>query len=755
MNNFSNKINYFNRTRTVLLCFILFSLGIYSKLNAQQKNENNSNNAKEQVAPFPTKEWEDLEEAREKEQLEEYKKQMKAAGLPYKVKGILAPSNFVKKDWKQFHKMNSRLVNAAVPSTSPWQQIPFIIDHTAGRYGAKGVGVVRCIAIQPGNTSRVIAGSSLAGLWLTTDKGTTWQLVGKDTPLVESIFGIKFAPGNSNLVYAITNVGLIKSTDAGVTWNYTTNFLSNLPYTASVTMLEVSSKDSNKVFVCAKAAGDINGGIYRTTNGGSSWTTLKSGKAYWDIKLHPINDAIIYAIEQTPAPSLWSKFVRSTDGGTTFTEVNNGYPSSPIAGRQLLRGVIAVSSAATDYVYVFSAGNKEYGFWRSTDAGVSFSKRDKGWAGDTNLSVVPLGSENTNDGKLTVGYQQVDWDFAMTVSSTNPELVYAGAFRTMYSANGGNTWSHFGNPKQEIPYIHPDIQGLDATGNEAWMVNDGGAYYSDNGGKTVTDKSEGIYASECWGFSHAFKSDIMAAGMNHNAIFIRDPSLYNQWLTAPGADAKTATVNPLDDRYIYAQPWWETRFTRNTARNTPLPIIDLGVYSGYVNYQNFVIHPNLYYKIYVVGHSHAAKPELAKGVAVSNDNALSWSTVKSFPDIESKGGRMQISFANPKTMFATIKSKRLPYQLWKTNDESNWTDTTPSASLTTGFIIKNIALSDKDRNRAWLLLGSSSAVKVLQTTDGGASWTNYSDGLPLTQGSFGMVYQRWSLHRNSYGSLLP
>jgi PKD repeat protein len=741
---FTLKLNYFGRRTITVVGFCIFLAGFCSIANAQEKKEEYQKEKKETEFSSSGEEWEELKEEREKEEQDEIKRQIAAGGIPYKLKDNLAPSNFIRKDWKRFHKMNNRQVNASQPQTSLWQAVDFKIDITGGSYGAQGVGVVRSIAIKPDNSNRVIAGSMNAGLWLTTDKGVTWQLVGKDVPLVETIYGIKFAPGNTNIVYAITNAGLIKSTDAGLTWNYTTNFLSSLPYTAVETMLEVSPTDNNKVFVSVKNNNSTNGGIYVTTNGGSSWTTLQSGKAYWDVKVNPANDAIVYAIEQTPSPNWWCKFVRSTDGGATFTTVNSGYPSTPIAGRQLYRAAIAVSPAAPDYVYVYSAGDDEYGFWRSTDVGLNFSKRDAGWAGNTDLSVTPAGTDYTFDGKLTAGYNQTGWDFAMTVSATNPDLVYAACNKTMYSANGGSTWSHVGNPDQNTWPIHGDIQGLAAIGNEVWVVSDGGVYYSGNGGVTAGQKHDGINANECWGFSTGFKSDIMAVGVNHNAIFIKDSSLYNQWLTGPGADAQTATVNPLDDRYIYAMPWWDTRFTRTTARNTaPESIGNLGVYSGYVNFQNYVIHPNLYNKVYVVGHANASRPELVKGVAVSDNNAISWSAVKEFTDISSGGGRMQISFADPNTMLAIIKRNSLAQQLWKTNDGgTGWTDITPNSTLTTGFTIKNIALSDKDVNRAWLVLGAAGAVKVLQTTDGGTSWTDYSTGLPLSTGTFGIVYQR-------------
>lgn len=695
------------------------------------------------VAQITPSQQEEIEK-RDKAERKAMRKHAANAGIPYNMKSINVPVHFDQGDWKQFHKLNSRKVNPRNPATSPWLPVPFKIDYTGGSYGAQGVGVIRSIAMQPGNNNRVIAGTLLAGLWLTTDKGVTWQQVGTELPLVETVYGIRFAPGNTSIVYAATNAGPVKSTNGGLTWSYCTNFLNTLPYNAVEQMIDVSPTDPNKVFICVKNNVATQGGIYTSNNGGSSWTTLQQNKAFWDVKVHPTNPNIVYALQVQSSPGWWCKFLRSTDGGVTFTEISSGYPAAPIPGRMLLRGAIAVSPAKPDYVYVYCGGYLEYGLWRSTDAGVNFTKRDPGWPGDTQLTVNLEGTDYTFDNRLTAGYGQTGWDFALAVSATNADMVFAGCNKTMYSTNGGTTWSHVGNPNQTTWPIHGDIQGIAAQGSDLWVVSDGGAYLSTDSGRTAIQKHDGINAAECWGFSTAFKSDIMAAGVNHNAIFIKDTALYDDWLTAPGADAQTATVNPLDDRYIYAMPWWDTRLTRTTARNTPPGSIgNLQVYSGYVNYQNFKIHPNLYNKIFVVGHSHGSNTSLVKGITVSHDNALTWSALKPFSDISGGGGRMEISMADPSTMYAIVQRNSLARQVWKTNDDgASWTDVSPSAALTSGLNMYNVALSDKDTNKVWMVMSAASGVKVLRTSDGGANWSDYSTGLPATPGAFGIVYQR-------------
>ena len=69
------------------------------------------------------------------------------------------------------------------------------------------------------------------------------------------------------------------------------------------------------------------------------------------------------------------------------------------------------------------------------------------------------------------------------------------------------------------------------------------------------------------------------------------------------------------------------------------------------------------------------------------------------------------------------------YHLWKTTNGGNsWTDVT--GTLANYSNITNIAIKDNDPNIVWVTLSGYNSYNIYQTINGGSSWVNISDGLP-------------------------
>ena len=95
-------------------------------------------------------------------------------------------------------------------------------------------GRINAIAISPTNAQIVLIGSASGGIWRSTDGGTTFTPV-TDNQVDLAVGTIAFAPSNSSIVYAgmgdqdngYFGTGVLKSTDAGMTWTKISN--STLP----------------------------------------------------------------------------------------------------------------------------------------------------------------------------------------------------------------------------------------------------------------------------------------------------------------------------------------------------------------------------------------------------------------------------------------------------------------------------------------------------------------------------------------------
>jgi|GEM_PF-1863236 len=134
------------------------------------------------------------------------------------------------------------------------------------------------VKVDPSNSNRVYAtsffdgrASSLAGINVSTDGGTTWTRPASATPPLgfcanpadrtePSAFGISIDPTNSARVYVGTSCGLAISTDSGVTWTYSTPIA---PGTA-VSIWDVAAEGNGSGADMCGAAGHY----YRSTGGG-------------------------------------------------------------------------------------------------------------------------------------------------------------------------------------------------------------------------------------------------------------------------------------------------------------------------------------------------------------------------------------------------------------------------------------------------------------------------------------------------------
>ena len=96
-------------------------------------------------------------------------------------------------------------------------------------YASSGIGRVNCVRVDPANSSILWVGTPGGGLWKSINGGTSWTS-NTDALSTLGIADIAIDPTNSNIMYVATgdadggdtySIGILKSIDAGVTWNTT------------------------------------------------------------------------------------------------------------------------------------------------------------------------------------------------------------------------------------------------------------------------------------------------------------------------------------------------------------------------------------------------------------------------------------------------------------------------------------------------------------------------------------------------------
>jgi photosystem II stability/assembly factor-like uncharacterized protein len=228
-----------------------------------------------------------------------------------------------------------------------------------------------------------------SGLFKSIDAGTSWL----DTNLGRDAGVIAISPQNPQNVYVGSsscwgwcNPQVLKSIDGGHTWITPQVVLAGPGCCSGVAALAVDPQDPNTLFA---GGGDYNGtgsGLWKSPDGGLSWTNLNSalGIDYGDIfsiAIDPQNPNTVYVQD--------GKLLKSTDGGESWIGASSGLPSC------CMYGPLAIDSQSAGTVY--SAGydytTKRNDVFKSTDGGKNWTSAGSGLMGFINsLTIDPQNS---------------------------------------------------------------------------------------------------------------------------------------------------------------------------------------------------------------------------------------------------------------------------------------------------------------------------------------------------------------------------
>jgi photosystem II stability/assembly factor-like uncharacterized protein len=170
-----------------------------------------------------------------------------------------------------------------------------------------------------------------------------------------------------------TGRGVYKSTDAGETWTF-----AGLYNAGQIGAVRIHPTNPDIVWVAA--VGDAfkansERGVFKTTDGGKTWKKvlfLSDTLGAMDVEIHPTNPSVVYAwmsrLERKPwtiiSGSREGGFYKSTNGGESFTKISTGLP-----GELIGKGNLAVTAAKPERIFALIEAKPGGGFYRSDDAG--------------------------------------------------------------------------------------------------------------------------------------------------------------------------------------------------------------------------------------------------------------------------------------------------------------------------------------------------------------------------------------------------
>lgn len=226
--------------------------------------------------------------------------------------------------------------------------------------------------------SNVIEGR---GLYKSTDGGRTWSHIGlRDAGQIGSI---RVHPTNPNLVYAAVlgtafgpsdTRGVYRSRDGGQNWQRV-KFVSR---ETGFVNLAMNPTNPNEIYAAAWrgerrpwtiiSGGPAEaGGLYKTTDGGDTWTRLGGGLppgiiGKIDVDIARSQTTTVYALVEAPAPQ--AGLYRSDDSGATWRQTSN---SPNLLARPFYYTYVRVDPKNADTVWV-----NNLSLLKSTDSGATW-----------------------------------------------------------------------------------------------------------------------------------------------------------------------------------------------------------------------------------------------------------------------------------------------------------------------------------------------------------------------------------------------
>ncbi len=353
--------------------------------------------------------------------------------------------------------------------------------------GTSDIASVGAIAVAPSDPNVVYVGAGEAdwredlthgdGMWRSTDGGETWHHLGLDD--TRHIAVVRVDPTNPDIVYVAAmghafgpNAarGVFRSSDGGKSWTKVlfvddSTGAIDLALDPSNARILYAALWKNQRFPWGFAAGGGRSGLWKSTDGGDTWTDITGSHGLpprplgrIGVTVSPANPSRLWA--SVEAPDSTGGIFRSDDAGKSWERVN---ADQRFMIRPWYFSFVTADPTDENTVYALNLGT-----WRSVDGGGTFS-RIRVPHGDCHVLWIDPGNPKRmiegNDGGGTRfdyrtkqerdvsvwlnnydGHAAADvpyrfqWTFPIVFSPHDRNTLYATAQKVFRTTDGGTHW---------------------------------------------------------------------------------------------------------------------------------------------------------------------------------------------------------------------------------------------------------------------------------------------------------------------------
>ena len=600
-------------------------------------------------------------------------------------------------------------------------------------------GRILCLAFHPTDQNIMWAGSASGGLWKTTNGGTgaangiNWVNVPTGFNTL-GVSAIAIQSSNPDIIYVGTGevynlpgdyngrnvrtyrgtygIGILKSTDGGVTWIKSLDFsTSDLKGVSDILI-----HPSNPSIVFAATTD----GVYRTTDAGNSWALIHNAILAQDLCFKPNDPNVLYVGAGNFGSANHGIYKTTNAAGVSpsFVKLGGGLPS-------VYTGMVRLHISADNPSKVFASVGKAPG---TSDANGLYVSPDEG-ATWTNV--------NSTDYINNQGWYAHD----VVVDPANENTVYVAEMDIWRSLNGGATitqrsfWNQWDftnttvgatNEGTAPTYVHADIHHLyisPFSNTTIFAVCDGGVFKSTNGTASFIGLNGGLQTAQIYSNMalSATNPNFMILGLQDNATFVYTGNAGCR--REIGGDGFSAVIDHTNDAFCFGTIYYNTIYRSTNSGNS---------FSAVLNNSSNTENACFSAPLVMAQSNNDILYSATHRVKRSVNNGVSWSNVN--------GGASLVGINNPVitlavaptdanyVLAATVPGGTQRSRLFKSVDGGN------SFSEITGSLpdryYSDIAFDPIDKNRFVVTLAGYGSSHLYITTNGGTSFVNIGQGLP-------------------------
>lgn len=451
-----------------------------------------------------------------------------------------------------------------------------------------GKGWVYKICVDPSDSISILAGTHHGGLWKTSNNGNSWIPLTDDEEIILGINSM-VTVGNTIIVssayeqeqYGSYFNGLFRSTDGGSNWTSINNgplssIYESTDYKDWPRKLYINPFDSDELFFVTYSS------VYKSTDLGNNWSLLLSTTDTWAAQSFGFYDIEIvqnYLGMETIYVS-GSTIHKSVNGGTSWTDITELVTEEALSTPEdrVDRVEMGTNPLYYDKVWFYF---REYGV--TSNPYTHLVKYD-------GSSYDHLGSQS----KVHDGKDKLECE----ISPNDEDIVYVGGLEIQKFDETGSSFTPVSSLSLSLNslilegsnWVHADLRDLVIVDNNGidriYAAHDGGVSWGEwdtalspdgyNFHHISDDGTNGLYNTEFYGFDVADRyQEFLVGGCQDLSVFVFGaPGYLGSWIHSASGDGSNSAIDPNNNLNVY-----ELDFCNNNLRRST----DGGISFGYLS----------------------------------------------------------------------------------------------------------------------------------------------------------------------------